>query len=226
MRLTARLPLALTLSCAVLLGGCASAASGPAAAPEPAIAARLAEATAPARRLHVVFDWNMSDRDARFQGQGVLRLEGNRGRVDLFGPRGETLAAAIVEGDSLRVVPAQAAAMLPPAALLWSTLGIFRQPADTPLTGTTTSGQTTRLDYARGSTRWNFRFDADRLRSAEWTDGSGRRTVELSGDAGNGVPLRATFRDWTAFRELTLNVRTVEERTSFEPDTWTLPGEG
>jgi hypothetical protein len=195
-------------------------------APDEQVETRLEAATAPAHRAHVVFDWNMTDRDARFSGRGVLRLDsGQRARVDLFGPRGETLAAAIVENDLMRVVPQAAASLLPPPALLWASLGVFRPPIDAPLTGTAAGDGGLTLEYTRDRTRWRFRFEGDRLRTVEWTDGSGRRSVELTGAADLGFPDQAVFRDWTEFRELTLRVTEVEESAAFEPDVWILPGE-
>lgn len=197
------------------------------AAPDPAVAARLDDVTEPTRRLHVVFEWNMTDREFRIGGRGVLRLDSAaRARVDLFGPRGETLAAAIVEGaDRMRIVPSAAERLLPPATLLWSALGVFRPPVDAPLVATSVSGGTTQLDYARDATRWRFRFENDTLRHVEWTATGGRRTVELSGSSGFGLPAAGTFRDWTEFRELTLRATQVEQTTGFEPDVWILPGE-
>ena len=206
------------------VAGCAASAGGM-GAPDEQVETRLEAATAPVGRARVVFDWNMTDRDARFSGRGVLRLDGQRARVDLFGPRGETLAAAIVENDLMRVVPQAAASMLPPPALLWSSLGVFRPPVDAPLTGTAASDGGPTLEYTRDRTRWRFRIEGDRLRTVEWTDGSGRRSVELTGAADLGFPDQAVFRDWTEFRELTLRVTEVEESAAFEPDVWILPGE-
>ena len=220
-RSTRRVYLALLVA---MLAGCASG-QGAASAPDPQEEARLEAATEPAQRAQSTFDWNLTDRDARFSGRGVLRLDsGRRARVDLFGPRGETLAAAIVEDGSMRVVPQSAEAMLPPPAMLWASLGVFRRPVDAPLTGTRRSDGGISLEYARDRTQWSFRFDSDRLRAVEWTDGSGRRTVELTGVV-SGFPGQAVFRDWTEFRELTLRVTDVEERAAFEPDVWILPGE-
>ncbi|CAN5789890.1 hypothetical protein BH23GEM10_BH23GEM10_18150 [soil metagenome] len=206
--------------------GCAAAGGAADAPPDPAAAAALAVATSPEYRLEVLFDWNMVDRDARIGGRGLLRLDrAARARVDLFGPRGETLAAAIMDGTAMRVVPQAASAMLPPPALLWAALGVFREPEDAPLTATRVDGDQTRLEYSRDRTRWTFQFAGSALRSTEWTDGSGRRTVTLTGDAGFDVPRDAAFRDWTEFRELNLSVTAIEERTSFDADTWILPGE-
>jgi hypothetical protein len=207
-----------------VLAACAGAPPN-GGAPDPEAEARAVAATLPAHRLHVVFDWHMTDRDARFGGRGALRLDrGYRARVDLFGPRGETLAAAIVEDGQMRVVPAGADALLPPPALLWSTLGVFRTPADAQLTSTTWQDGSLLLGYARDAVRWSFRFEDDRLRGTSWTDRTGRRTVELSGSAPFGLPAEAQFRDWAEFRELTLTVTDVEEKASFESDVWILPG--
>lgn len=214
------------LAIAASMPGCAGA-TGALGAPDPLVEERLAAAATPSQRVQIFFDWNMTDRDARFSGRGVLRLEpAHRVRVDLFGPRGETLAAAIADGDDMRVAPEGAAALLPPAALLWSSLGVFRPPVDAPLTGTSVTGDETRLEYARAPVTWRFRFAGDRLVAAEWTDGNGRRTVELTGSAQLGFPQQAVFRDWTEFRELTIRVTEIEQRTTpFEPDVWILPGE-
>ena len=215
------------LASALMLGvaGCA-ASTGGMGAPDEQVETRLESATAPAHRAQVVFDWNMTDRDARFSGRGVLRLDSaQRARVDLFGPRGETLAAAIVENEVMRVVPQAAASMLPPPALLWASLGVFRPPVDAPLTGTAAGDGSLTLEYLRDRIQWRFRFEGDRLRAVEWTDGSGRRSVELTGAADLGFPDQAVFRDWTEFRELTLRVTEVEESAAFEPDVWILPGE-
>ena len=210
----------------VLSPAACATGSGETGTPDPQVEQRLESATAPAVRAQVMFDWNMTDRDARFSGRGVLRIDsGYRARVDLFGPRGETLAAAIVVDGGMRVAPQAAEAMLPPAALLWASLGVFRPPVDAPLTGTSVSDDGISLRYSRDRTQWQFGFENERLRSTEWTDGEGRRTVELTGSAGHGLPVQAVFRDWTEFRELTLRVTEVEERAAFEPDVWILPGE-
>jgi hypothetical protein len=220
-------PAVLALAVAATLGSiaCASAdLSG--SPPDPETAARLVEATTPQHRLQVVFDWSMQDREARLSGRGLLRLDrGDRARVDLFGPRGETLAAAIVEGVRMRIVPDAAESLLPPPALLWSVLGVFRQPDAAPLTATRAEDDDVLLEYSRDGTRWLFTFVDDALRTTEWTDGGRRRTVTLAGTAGHGLPRQASFRDWTEFRELNVSVTEIEEKAAFDADTWVLPGE-
>jgi hypothetical protein len=209
---------------AAAVSACAAVGAGEAGPPDPEAEARAVAQTTPQQRLHVIFNWDMRDRDARFNGQGVLRLDtGYRARVDLFGPRGETYAAAIVDGEEMQVVPAGADAMLPPPALLWSALGVFRPPVGAPLTGTTAADGRLNLVYERDGTTWRFGFEDGLLRSTEWTARDGRRTVQLTGAAAHGLPQQAAFRDWTEFRELTLRVTDVEQRTAFGPDVWILP---
>jgi hypothetical protein len=216
------------LAALAIVSACASTPPGPpqTAVIDTAAAARVATATTPTRQLHVLFDWSVKDPSVNFSGKGVLRLDrARRGRVDLFGPRGEQLMAAIVENDQMRMQPAYASNLLPPASLMWSVLGVFRRPTDAPLTGTAIDNGALVLDYSRDGARWRFRFVDDVMRHTEWTSGSGRRTVELTGTAGLGVPRTVLYRDWTEFRELTLEVTNVEETQGFDADVWILPGQ-
>jgi hypothetical protein len=217
-------PAALCALVLALLPACASTPGG-GGPPDPALEARAETATRPQHRLQVFFDWNITDRDARFNGRGVLRLDRDyRARVDLFGPRGETLAAAIVDGPVMRVVPAGAEALLPPPAMLWSTLGVFRTPADATLSGTDATDNGFTLRYEGDGERWTFAFAGDALRDTEWRAGDGRRTVALTGATAFRTPQQAVFRDWTEFREIVLRVTDVEETNAFDADVWTLPG--
>jgi hypothetical protein len=209
------------LALGLALSACAPGATvEDGAAVDPGLVERAVAGTAPARLLHVTFDWSMQDRDARFSGKGVVRIAPPyRGRLDLFGPRGETYIAAVLEEDQLRMPPA-ALSLLPPPAFLWASLGVFRRPADS-LTVARTTGQGMELGFAGARERWHFAFAGDRLRSVEWhgPDG-GRRTVELQGEGAHGLPQRGTFRDWQEFRELTLTLTSVEEVNAFPADIW------
>lgn len=216
-----------TVRVLALLGVIAACAPRPApagaspAAPDSALVTRTEAATRPQRLLHVTFDWSMQDRDARFSGRGVVRLAPPyRGRLDLFGPRGETYLAAVMQDEDLTIVPAAAATVLPPAAFLWSSLGVFRRP-DRPLTGTSADGSRVTFVFGEGRERWQFILEGERLRNVEWlgTDG-GRRTVALEGAAAHGLPQRGTYRDWQEFRELTLTLTSVEEVDAFPADIW------
>jgi len=185
----------------------------------------LVTATAPERPLHVTFDWALTDRDARFSGKGVVRVAPPyRGRLDLFGPRGETYAIALLNGETLRMAPASAEEILPPAAFLWASLGVFRRP-DQPLTASRRTGEGIEIRFADAQERWRFNLAAEGLRQVEWLGpDNGRRTVELTGEAAHELPQRGTYRDWIAFRELTLTVTGVENVDGFAEDIWTLGG--
>lgn len=210
----------------IALAACAPA-QPPAGAAPAAVDATLADsaqrATAPQRPQHVTFDWALTDRDARFSGKGVVRLAPPyRARLDLFGPRGEAYVVAVLDGQELRLAPAGATELLPPAAFLWASLGVFRRP-EQPLTAARRTSSGVELAFAGGSDSWRFNLGAEGLRQAEWQgpDG-GRRTVELSGHAAATLPQRGAYRDWVAFRELTLTVTGVENVDAFSEDIWIL----
>jgi hypothetical protein len=210
---------------AALLSGCAAAMQGNAEPVDPSIAAQVAAATAPSRPLHVVFDWTLRERDARFNGQGSARIApGYRARLDLFGPRGEAYLAAALIGTDLRLSAApDATGELPPSELLWTVLGTFHPPERAELVGTRVDGGTTRLEYSLGNERWRFRFADGILEHAEWEAGrSGRRTVELRARGAGGLPTQAFYRDWLEFRELTLTLSEVHEVDGFPADIWNV----
>lgn len=224
-------PVAALLSALVLpaLTGCAAAASSgePAgAAPaDPAIAETAVAATALEQPLHVIFTWTLQEREARFSGRGVTRYAPpSHARLDLFGPRDETyLSVALVEMD-LRLPRGMPDVPLPPPPLLWSVLGIVRPPPDARLVHTARSGETTELRYERGEERWSFRLEGGELRNVEANGPDGRRTVVLTGADEHGLPQRAVYRDWPAFRELTLELQEANEVDGFPQDIWNVGG--
>ncbi|MBX6365066.1 MAG: hypothetical protein IRZ00_14450 [Gemmatimonadetes bacterium] len=217
----------------VVVAGCAPrtpATTTPASQPTPPAADAALEreavaATALRQPVQLVFDWNLRDRDARFGGRGSARVEPEyKARLDLFGPRGEGYFSAAVVDTTLRVPAAVAERVpVPPPALLWSTLGVLHPPADARLTATRREGAATRLEYTRGDERWRFTLEDGRLRRAELDRSGGRQTVELKGTAELGLPKQAVYRDYAAFRELTLTLDHANAAQPFPPDTWT-PG--
>lgn len=214
----------LLLACASA-GGPAPPADG-AGALDPALAAAAEMATALDAPLHIVFDWTFTERDARFSGRGVTRFAPpQRARLDLFGPRDETVLSAALVDMELRLPPAAGAIPLPPAALMWSLLGMFRPPAGADLTAARRSGNTTELVYRRGGDRWTFRLEGDALRSAEWVgDGESRRTVDLEGAGSHGLPRQAVYRDHREFRELRVTLKEAAVVAGFPADIWTVGG--
>jgi hypothetical protein len=209
---------------------CASAgppaSAGGAAPVEPALADAAADATALTAPLHIVFDWTFTDRDARFSGRGVTRFAPpTRARLDLFGPQDVTVLSAALVDMELRLPPAAGAVPLPPAALMWSLLGMFRPPAGADLVATRRDGATTELVYRRGDDRWTFRIEGDALRSAEWVGtGESRRTVTLEGQGAHGLPRQAVYRDHREFRELRVTLSEATVVDGFPADIWSVGG--
>jgi hypothetical protein len=213
---------------AAVAAGCASGGSAPPAPvgpPDAGIEAAALSSTGLDRPLQLVFDWKLAEREARFTGKGVARIEGDRARLDLFGPRGESYLSAVLIGRRLQLPAGLEFVPLPPPDLFWSVLGIFRPPAGGDLVATREDGTTRRLDYRRGDDYWTFRLEGDRLTDAEWVGAEdGRRTVELEGRDARGVPEKATYRDWPAFVELNLELREVHEVDGFPNDIWSISG--
>jgi hypothetical protein len=208
-----------------LFGACAPAIAQNDQTVDPAIAERLAAATAPQQPYHVVFSWTLRERDGRFTGQGSARVDvQRRARLDLFGPRGETyMAAALVDTDLRLAASPDAAGELPPPEMLWTVLGIFVPPADATLLAASDDGSAARLEYGRGNERWRFQFTNGRLTNAEWQAGrQSRRTVELRGQERLGLPREAYYRDWAEFRELILTLEQVHDADAFPPDIFVV----
>ncbi|HXE81147.1 MAG TPA: hypothetical protein VNK41_10375 [Vicinamibacterales bacterium] len=213
----------------LLLAGCLACGRAPATTPapqtiDPSLEAWAADTTAITEPMQVVFDWNLRDRDARFSGQGVARIEQNRARVDLFGPRGEGYLSAVLDGFQLSLSSGSPENVpLPPPALFWSVLGVFRAPPGASLVSAVRDGNEVELSYAASSDRWRFRFENDDLRHAEWTGSAeGRRTVELDAPNGDGLPAGAIYRDWPAFLELRLTPTETRKVNGFPGEIWTL----
>jgi hypothetical protein len=118
-------------------------------------------------------------------------------------------------------LPSGVRAVVPPVALLWTALGVLRAPPGATLQSTEQRGDTLLIVYARADERWSFRALRGRLQYAEWTGPqSGRKTVELRGSGSHNLPAVAVYRDWPAFRELTLTLDQVNEVASFPAATW------
>jgi hypothetical protein len=190
------------------------------------IVREVEEATALNRPMVIRFDWSLKEETAVFSGKGVTRVEPPyRARVDLFGPRGDAYLSAALVDTELRVpggvtdkVP------LPPAPLFWTVLGVFKAPAGAVLKEATRSNDRDRirLTYTQPGSTWTFEFAAGKLRRAEWqSEQSGKQTVDLV--VGEDAPDRASYRDWPAFRELTLKLTEATNSDAHPENIWT-PG--
>lgn len=212
----------------LLLAGCGPThvlPPGSGQPPDPALAQAIVDSTALRRPLHLIFAWNFTEAGARFSGRGSTRVQQpHYARLDLFGPRGETYLSAAAVGDELILppnLPSGMRSVVPPIALLWSALGVVRQPEGSVLAATALQGDTATLSYRRGDESWRFRIVGNRLQYVEWNGpNAGRRTVELRGEGAHNLPAVAVYRDWAAFRELTLTLEQANEVDFFPPQTW------
>ena len=132
---------------------------------------------------------------------------------------------AIVPGDAGRHAVEVGLHLLPPPALLWSVFGVFRAPQGATLVSTRTDSSQTVLKYQAGDQQWTFSFSNNRLTRSEWTGpAQGRQTVEIREYGMRGLPARVVYRDWRAFRELSVTLtQAIDVAEPFPPDTW-LPG--
>lgn len=185
----------------------------------------LRRATTPASPRQVNFGWELDEAGARFRGRGVARYQApRRVRLDLFGPRGETyLAAALVDGE-LRGPPALLERFrLPSPGLLWGAVGIIAPPDDAELLETATRGPETTLRYRLGEDVLEYRVEGDRLQAVRRRRGSGvAESIDLTWD---GTRLaRAQYRDWAAFRTLSLTLESSTDVEQFPEETWRPAG--
>lgn len=146
-----------------------------------------------------------------------------RARLDLFLGSGETVVrAALVDGE-LRLPPGAREGVLPPADLLWGVLGVFRPRFGIEMMGAERledGDLRLRYRYPDG-TDLHFFVEDGRVRTMETQQG-GRQVqrVDLVLEPGSRVPVEATYRDVTAFRELRLTRESVEIVEPFPPDIW------
>ena len=218
---------------ALALAACAIASCGsppPPETPAPRIDAEqvalrleLSGLQGPAR---ILFSWSVSERDARFAGRGVARIEPPfKARLDLFFASGETIARAALVNDDLRLPPGTPAGILPPAELLWGALGVFRPGPLTALIGADDlGGGRVRLRYLRpDGIEVRYTVLANRVELVERVQqGKTVETVTVEGGPASPYPTQATYRNILAFRELKLSRDSVQVVEAYPPDLWEL----
>lgn len=206
-----------------------AAGSASAAADPDSIADALRRATLPSSPKQARFAWSLDEAGSRFNGRGVARyVAPERFRLDLFGPRGETVLAAALVGETPRVPPSVTERFkLPSLALLWATVGVVRPPSAARLASATDQGGRVTVRYDLGSEgTLEYRARGGRLESLRRLKGSAvQESVEL--DRTTAGDLRAArYRDWVALRNLNLTLESSTDAASFSDDVWSPPGTG
>ncbi|HET7234049.1 MAG TPA: hypothetical protein VFJ16_28815 [Longimicrobium sp.] len=203
-------------------------AAGPASmAAQDSLAASLRRATTPSSPKQARFAWSLDEAGSRFSGSGVARyVAPERFRLDLFGPRGETYAAAALVGEQPRVPPqVEERFKLPSPALLWAAVGVVRPPSGARLTSATSQGGQVTLRYDLGSDgTLEYRAQGSRLASVRRVKSGGvQETVELTRGA-DGALRSARYRNTPAYRTLNLTLQQSTDAASFPEDIWSPPG--
>lgn len=189
-----------------------------------AAAARLETSTSLGEPTRIDFTWELNEAGSRMSGQGVARIEAPyHARLDLFLDNGETVIAAALVGDDLRLPPGSPDDVLPPVDLMWGTLGVFRPLAGTRLVGgDRLEGASQRLRYRYDDGReLHYEIEAGEVRALELLDReSVVQWVRLSADSEERYPRSATYRNLVEFRELTITRESVRTAPSFDSAIW------
>ena len=161
------------------------------------------------------FRWDYRDGDLAARGDGVARLAAPDSiRLDLFLDGGLGSGYAIVIGNEIFTPGGDAARrVLPPAPLLWASLGRLAVPAATD-TAARVDGAVLRADIGRNPT-WRVTFDSARLTRLERIEGG--RVLEW---AARGPAGRVRYEHTLGQRSLTLDVTRTQGATDFDAAIW------
>lgn len=181
----------------------------------PTAPARLPSGELPPGHRLVVFRWELNEGEMLVRGEGAARIAPpDSARLDFFLAGGLGGGRAILVGDSLRTPGAAdlVQRFIPPAPLLWATLGRVALPA-TADTAATMDGDLIRADFGRPA-QWRVTFRGDSLvRMERVVDGRVTEWVDRSGD-------RVRYRHETSRRELLLTVTRSQSSPAFDASIW------
>ncbi len=224
---SARAPVGLL---AVFLAACVGGGSSPPPGPgvdADQVALQQEERTRLEAPTRVLFGWTINEAGARFRGRGVARIEPPyRARLDLFLENGEPIVTAALVDDDLRLPVQAPEGLLPPAPLLWASLGVFRPGATAELLGGEAVGdEATRLRYRLPSgVELHYELARDRIQKAELLrSGEVEESMGLTHTAEvEGLPSEATYRNIAAFRQLAVQAERVQFVEPYPPEIWTV----
>lgn len=190
---------------------------------------RLAEeATRIDRPAQLTFAWRASEPDFRGSGIGVARLEPpDKARLDLFLDNGEAAAIAALVGDDLRVPAALPLELVPPPALLWAALGVFRPGAGAEAIEGRRADAAAELRFGLpGGDLLRFRMRGGGVaEAAVLRDGAEVERVVVTGSGeGSSYPAETTYRNLRDYRELKMTLESFEHVDPFPPHIWNPGG--
>jgi hypothetical protein len=203
---------ALTLGITVAALGCGPKAPPLAGAVTPMPVPRTE--LAPGYR-RIIFRWTYADPEYRLRGEGLARIAPpDSVRLDLFLDGGMGAARAILIGNDLRIPDADfAERLLPPAPLMWASLGRLSLPAagDTAIR---VDGDTLRADIGRDPV-WRAAFVGGALRRLERIAGGRVREWVVRDTAGS-----VHYELPTARRTLGITVMRSEPLSDLDATIW------
>jgi hypothetical protein len=124
--------------------------------------------------------------------------------------------------DQLRTTEGLPDGAIPPPALLWATLGVFRPGPESALESARHVGDATELRYtSAGGRELRYRVRGQQLQRAELREGgSVVHQVVLEPGQGARYPKEATYQNRAEFRELKLTTTSIEDADAFPADIW------
>jgi hypothetical protein len=164
------------------------------------------------RRL--IFGWEYKERVYSARGDGVARIAPpDSVRIDLFLENGNSGGFVILIGDSITALAQdEARRSLPPAPLLWATLGVVRVFATDTIARQ--DGDTLRIEIGNDPT-WRMTFAGQWLgRMERIVNGRVEQLVERRDST------RVVYRQPGAGRTLVLNLRRSIPETGFDAAIW------
>lgn len=178
------------------------------------VAAGVPDTRLPPGYRRLVFGWEYKERLGSARGDGVARIAAPDSlRIDLFLENGNSGGYVILIGDSLTALAQdEARKSLPPAPLLWATLGVVRVIAADTIARQ--DGDTLRVEIGREPT-WRLAFAARALGRMERIAG-GR--IEEAVERRDSI--RVVYRQPGAGRSLVLTIRQSIPEAAFDAAIW------
>lgn len=203
----------LAVATLVAASGCASA---PRAGPLTGVpvATGIPDTRLPPGYRRLIFAWEYKERVFSAKGDGVARIAApDSVRIDLFLENGASGGYVIMIRDSIvALAQEEARRSMPPAPLLWATLGVVRVTAAD--TVARQDGDTLRVEIGR-EPAWRMSFGSRLLgRMERIAGGRIEQTVERTDST------RVVYRQPGAGRSLVLTIRRFISEAGFDAAIW------